>query len=401
MADNVLARQDGDWIVISTLPDVCKTPMGSSSPPVPYPVVSNLGPSLNNSPNVRANGNPVVRFDSSYTPTTMGDQAGVGTGVQSGTVGGQCWPKEKSGTVFVNGKPVIRHDDQFWMNGSYSPTAAKARRWKARKATIANGREKAASMPPGPERDKVEAAADRFERNNSGVEYAKLSSDVYHPGADASETMGWTNISNDAAALDKYGLKPADLTIPHTNFRVQVYEPDPDVFGADMKPGIAFKGTDLGSASDLANDAQQATGSVSQYYERAVKIGKDLARKGADVVIAGHSLGGGTGSTASMASGLPAYTYNAAGSSPATVAKYGATPIASDIQAYRVQDEVLTSTQENALVKGLIPAAMGTPRVLPGTGDKVSRHFMSSVLDGIEKQKRQDEATLTRAIANG
>lgn len=33
MADNYLARQDGEWLVVSILPDVCKTPIGSSTPP--------------------------------------------------------------------------------------------------------------------------------------------------------------------------------------------------------------------------------------------------------------------------------------------------------------------------------------------------------------------------------
>ncbi|WJD68534.1 hypothetical protein QQ994_18135 [Pseudomonas asiatica] len=35
MADNVMARQQTKWTVISIAPDVCKTPMGSSVPPVP------------------------------------------------------------------------------------------------------------------------------------------------------------------------------------------------------------------------------------------------------------------------------------------------------------------------------------------------------------------------------
>lgn len=404
MADNVLARQDGNWTVVSTLPDVCKTPMGSSTPPVPYPVVSNLGSSLDNSSNVRANGNPVVRFDSSYTPTTMGDQAGVATGVKSGTVGGQCWPREKSSTVFVNGKPVIRHDDRFWMNGSYSRNAAKAQRWKYRKATIAAGREKAKSMPDSPERDKVLDAANRFERNNSAVEHARLASDVYeydHKPTWWNAPDGWTNVSDDPAALTKYGLSQKDLSIPGSNFRVQVYEPDSAVFGTDMKPTIVFQGTNPTSWSDWANNAEQGNGADSAYYKQAVSIGQKLAAKGADVTIAGHSLGGGMTSAASLTSGLPADTFNAAGLNAGTLAKYGVTPIASQIQAFRVEGEILTSVQESNVLKGKIPTAVGTPYTLPGTGDALGRHSMNEVIDGIEKQKRQDEATLTRAIANG
>ncbi|MCL4662495.1 DUF4150 domain-containing protein [Burkholderia multivorans] len=79
MADNVMARKDGQWTIVSMMPDVCKTPMGSSTPPVPYPVTASLGDSQMTSKTVFANGNPIVRFDSSFAPNTIGDQAGVGT----------------------------------------------------------------------------------------------------------------------------------------------------------------------------------------------------------------------------------------------------------------------------------------------------------------------------------
>jgi uncharacterized Zn-binding protein involved in type VI secretion len=119
MANNVTARKDGKWRIVSLMPDVCKTPMGSSTPPVPYPVTADLGDSRATAVSVRANGKSVVRFDSSYAPSTIGDAAGTAKGIKSGTVGAQCWPKDKSSTVRVEGKPIIRHGDQFWMNGDY------------------------------------------------------------------------------------------------------------------------------------------------------------------------------------------------------------------------------------------------------------------------------------------
>lgn len=33
MADKLMARQDGDWTAVYLMPDVCKTPMGGSTPP--------------------------------------------------------------------------------------------------------------------------------------------------------------------------------------------------------------------------------------------------------------------------------------------------------------------------------------------------------------------------------
>ncbi|WP_155623545.1 PAAR-like domain-containing protein [Burkholderia vietnamiensis] len=392
MADNVMARKDGQWTIVSMMPDVCKTPMGSSTPPVPYPVTASLGDSQMTSKTVFANGNPIVRFDSSFAPDTIGDQAGVAHGVESGTVGAKCWPIDHSKTVRVESKMVVRHGDQFWMNGNYVGKEAKAARWRGRKAQIAEAREKAASMPPGPERSKLEAAANRFEQNNTAVEKARLAENVYHPGQAAPE--GWTNVSSDPAKLAQFKLKPNDFSIPGTNFRAQVYEPDPAVFGNDFKTQVVFQGTDKYKWSDWANNIAQGANKNSAYYDRAVKIGRALEKSGTDVDIVGHSLGGGMGSAASRASGLAATTFNAAGLNPATVARYGGTPVASDIQAYRVEGEILTKVQEGS--HGMMPTAVGTPHILPGTGGAVARHGMNQVIDGIEAQKTTDQATIVQ-----
>ena len=117
MSANVTARKDGSWRVVSLAPDVCKTPMGSSIPPVPYPVTAQLETTTSVASSVRANGHPVVVYDMSIVPTTIGDAAGAAKGVKSGTVQGKCYPKDHSGTVRAEGKLLVRHDDLFWMNG--------------------------------------------------------------------------------------------------------------------------------------------------------------------------------------------------------------------------------------------------------------------------------------------
>lgn len=118
MADQVTARKNGQWLVVSLAPDVCKTPMGASTPPIPYPVIAKLGDAVQVVASVRANGDPLVVFDRSKVPSTIGDAAGAAKGVKSGTVGGACYPKTHSGTVRAEGKPILRHDDEFWMNGA-------------------------------------------------------------------------------------------------------------------------------------------------------------------------------------------------------------------------------------------------------------------------------------------
>ncbi len=117
MAENYIARKDGQWKVISLLPDVCKTPMGPSTPPVPYPVIAELSEAVKVVPSVRVNGQPVVVLNQSLIPRTKGDEAGKAKGIKSGTVEGKCYPQEHSNTVRAGKKQILRHGDKFWMNG--------------------------------------------------------------------------------------------------------------------------------------------------------------------------------------------------------------------------------------------------------------------------------------------
>jgi hypothetical protein len=118
MAKNVAARKATAWLVVSTAPDVCKTPMGKSKPPVPYPVVARLQQAVAEVPTVRANGEPMVVFNHSYIPQTLGDEPGSAKGVKSGTVGANCYPIDHSASVRLANHYILRHDDQFWMNGA-------------------------------------------------------------------------------------------------------------------------------------------------------------------------------------------------------------------------------------------------------------------------------------------
>jgi hypothetical protein len=117
MSDNYIARKQSGWTIVSIAPDVCKTPMGNSTPPVPYPVTAQLEQAENATLSVRANGHPLVVYDKSNVPKTIGDAAGSAKGIVSGTVEGKCYPKTHSLTVRAEGKPIVRHDDLFWMNG--------------------------------------------------------------------------------------------------------------------------------------------------------------------------------------------------------------------------------------------------------------------------------------------
>jgi hypothetical protein len=111
-----------------------------------------------------------------------------------------------------------------------------------------------------------------------------------------------------------------------------------------------------------------------------------LALDAQAIDIAGHSLGGGTGSAAAVASGKDAWTFNAAGLHQETVARYGGTPQPSNIHAFHVKGDFLTVLQ---LITPL-PDAAGTAHSLPGSGSPLARHAIQQVIDGIEKQKVED-----------
>lgn len=116
MAEQVVARQQSGWKVVGMLPDVCRTPMGSSLPPVPYAVYAELDSAVEVARSVRSNGHPLVIHDASWTPQTLGDAPGVGKGIRSGTVQGKCYPARHSGSVRAEKCWIVRHDDKFEMN---------------------------------------------------------------------------------------------------------------------------------------------------------------------------------------------------------------------------------------------------------------------------------------------
>ena len=92
-------------------PDVCNTPIGVGTVPVPYPNVGQLSDAQSVSDTVRAAGNPVIR-DNSNIPTTTGDEAGSASPTK-----GKVEFAKASQTVFCDsGKAVVRMFDTTKQN---------------------------------------------------------------------------------------------------------------------------------------------------------------------------------------------------------------------------------------------------------------------------------------------
>jgi len=150
---------------------------------------------------------------------------------------------------------------------------------------------------------------------------------------------------------------------------------------------------------DWKNNLAQGGNFHSSYYKNAVKIGTKIERSGAQIHIVGHSLGGGTASAASRASGMPATTFNSAGLHRKTVARYGGSVHQTAIQAYRIKGEILTWLQEDVpMVSALMPDAVGTPHELEAAvKGRIKRHGMEQVIGAIENQKSEDQKIIASA----
>ncbi|MCR0997056.1 lipase [Serratia rubidaea] len=327
-------------------------------------------------------------------------------------------PKQKSPAVVAAATAMaVRQDPLAAMRDM-----SKRERWQARQNLIGRGQR---SIYPD-----ARIAATRLGENNIAVEYAKLAQNVY--GVDGRpvrvlETMpnvpeGWRDISNDDNALQKLGLKSTMLysSANDPDFFSRVYAPDKLVFGNEMAPTVVFRGTRMEKMKDWLNNGQQGMGINSTYYKKSVSIGNNLKNFPGKVSIAGHSLGGGLASAAAIASGKPAWTFNAAGLNAGTVEKYGGTAIGdgSKIAAYRVHGEVLTKLQEFHLLDDLqsvnydipllmakrqlselLPSAAGAAKWLPGgEGGAIDKHGMQQVIDSLEEQKEADMTTITNRL---
>ncbi|MEL6612518.1 MAG: DUF4150 domain-containing protein [Bacteroidota bacterium] len=114
MAENEGSRQDGQFVVISICPDVCKSP----TTPVPYPIVAFLEDSERLSGNVRFRSKPVFHMGSRVSKV-VGDEAGVGLGVVSSSKGGYCKPVIPAPLVRINGELATHHQQTLMeMNGA-------------------------------------------------------------------------------------------------------------------------------------------------------------------------------------------------------------------------------------------------------------------------------------------
>jgi len=272
-------------------------------------------------------------------------------------------------------------------------------------------------------------AAERLRADMDEVENMRCAKHVYlaHDPTLAEELRapppGFILATDDDLA--QMGLRADMLAPPGSAFRAAVYLKDAAVWGEDAEPAavLAFRGS-TPAQEDWENNFAQDANREAPYYRQAVTIGNALAKDEASVHIVGHSLGGGLASAAQGGSGLTASTYNAAGLHPETVARYSAdlahdAADAGKIQAFRIEGEVLTHTQESKFGTSWVAnQAVGQRNDLAPAKDEAAfkalqkegladagedyagfLHGMDQVIDAMEARKRRDEALLRGCLA--
>lgn len=146
---------------------------------------------------------------------------------------------------------------------------------------------------------------------------------------------------------------------------------------------LAYRGTNADSVKDWREDAFNATDLPTNQARQAIEAAKKLAQdprfQGSDIEYTGHSLGGSLAGIASIATGRPTRTFNAAsiGAGNYLLAKAGGGHGKSEKQIvnYHTAPDVLTGLQYGI---GTRPAAGAQVTVDSTTGNPVSAHGLET-----------------------
>ena len=197
---------------------------------------------------------------------------------------------------------------------------------------------------------------------------------------------GWQRL--DTIELAVAGINPADLSDKKSGFDAALYRNEQGLVV------LAFNGTDQGR--DWRSNLRQGLGLTDVQYDMAVALGsKAHSAFRDDLVITGHSLGGGLAATAGMVHAIPTVTFNAAGVHDSTLERYERDPEVLKkeaqqglVRSYEVRNELLTYLQEDSLLsRWVMPDAPGHRIELP---DPDPKNFFERLVPGVMLKHRLD-----------
>lgn len=197
---------------------------------------------------------------------------------------------------------------------------------------------------------------------------------------------GWSRMDDNA--LRQAGIDPALLHDGKSGFDAAFYR------NGQGQVVLGFCGTDEGR--DWKHNIGQGLGFDDAQYAAAIQLGSQARQAfGDQVVISGHSLGGGLAAASAMVNDIPAVTYNAAGVSDRTLERQGLDAAAVKdyagsalIRGYHVKNELLTHLQEDSIpLKWAMPDAAGHQIELP---DPDPLSFGQRLVPGLMLKHRLD-----------
>lgn len=226
---------------------------------------------------------------------------------------------------------------------------------------------------------------------------------------------GWTRM--DDAAVQRAGIDPSMLHDAKSGFDAAFYRND------QGNVVLAFCGTDEGK--DWKHNLGQGLGFADAQYASAIQLGSQARQAfGQDLMISGHSLGGGLAAASAMVNDVPAVTYNAAGVNDRTLEREGLDASAAKdyaaeglIRGYHVKNELLTHLQEDSIpLSWAMPDAAGHQiqlpdpdplsfgqRLIPGMmlKHRLDLHGIDSVIKAQELESQSHAQTQDRAMPTG
>ncbi|SEK83001.1 Protein of unknown function [Pseudoxanthomonas sp. GM95] len=174
----------------------------------------------------------------------------------------------------------------------------------------------------------------------------------------------WSRMDDEA--LRNAGIEPRMLHDAESGFDAALY------INGEGQVVLAMCGTD--ELKDWGSNFGQGLGIQTAQYDRALQLThKAQEAFGENMILTGHSLGGGLAAASAMVYNVPAVTYNAAGVNDRTLEREGLDPSAAKdyakeglIRAYHVDNEILTHLQEDSFpLKYAMPDAAGHQIKLP------------------------------------
>ena len=184
----------------------------------------------------------------------------------------------------------------------------------------------------------------------------------------ALQKAGWNRLEPNAdrtALVDAQGreipIKPALLSTSN-GFDAAIYQ------NRDGQYVVAYRGTDnwgVANPGDADDNALQGLGFETGQYSDAIALAQRAERVFGEgnVVVTGHSLGGGLASAAALATGASGVTFNASGLSNETLESLGFNPNAArdsvsdsgQLRRYIVNGDPLNAAQQDIPILPIIP----------------------------------------------